>query len=298
VHTFEAFLVIASVSAILGSATSTLVDSTALALLGDRREEYGRYRLGGSIGYIITTLAAGYLYDRVSLGMLFPTYGVIMALFAVTALLLPPVAIRRTERAQGGGLRVMMQRPAWILFTVCVFLCWIAMNSSILFLGVSLKAMGASQSLIAISVTIGAIIEAPFMMFSGRLMRRFGPVKLLLTAMALMVLRYLLLGLMPAPIWSVPINILNGPAFVLFWTSAIVYANKMAPPNLQGTVQGLLNSTTSLGGVVSSLLTGWLFDLLGPSRLFLVMSGFCVIGLTLFFAGTLGRRAVAQQSEA
>ena len=42
--------------------------------------------------------------------------------------------------------------------------------------------------------------------------------------------------------------------------------------------QGLLASTFSLAGVVSSLLSGWLFDTLGPTGLFTVM-GFLALAL-------------------
>jgi hypothetical protein len=52
------------------------------------------------------------------------------------------------------------------------------------------------------------------------------------------------------------------------------------------TAQGLLNSTTSLAGVVSSLLTGWLFDWLSPNGLYSVMAGCCLAALVIFGAGS------------
>jgi MFS transporter, PPP family, 3-phenylpropionic acid transporter len=286
VSAFPAFMVLASISALLGSSAATLVDSTTLALLGENREDYGRYRLGGTIGYILTTLTAGFLFDYTGLRMMFPAYAVIMTGFALVALLLPDVAVKAGKKAQG-EFGLMIRRPSWILFTVCIFLCWIATNASIMFLGVVLQSMGANQSLIGIAVTVGAIIEIPFMAYSGRMLRRFGPVRLLMVAMLLMVARYSLLGMMRVPEWAIAINMLNGPAFVMFWNSAVTYANKMAPKGMAGTAQGFLNSTMALAGVVSSLLTGVLFDRIGPNGLFIVMASFCLVGLVLFAAGNL-----------
>lgn len=120
------------------------------------------------------------------------------------------------------------------------------------------------------------------MMYSPRLLRRFGPVRLLVVALGLMVVRFSLLAWMPAPGWAVPINILNGPAFVLFWNSAVTMVNKMAPTGMAGTVQGLFNSTTSMAGMVSALLTGVLFDRFGPNGMFLVMA-FCVLAAFILF---------------
>jgi MFS transporter, PPP family, 3-phenylpropionic acid transporter len=286
VHSFPAFFALGVIGSLLNSSTSTLVDSTTLVLLGDRREEYGRYRLGGTIGYILTTGTAGFLFDRAGLRLMFPAYGIIMAAFALAALLLPALPVRREAHSQG-AIGMMVRQPAWLLFTTVVFLCWIASNASIMFLGVSLNAMGANQALIGLAVTIGAVVEMPFMGFSGRLLRRFGATRLLIFAITLMVIRFFLLGWMPVPEWAVAINMLNGIAFPLFWTSSVTYANKLAPPGLSGTAIGLFNSASSLAAVVSSLLTGWLFDSLGPNGLFVVMA-FCVLAaLILFIVGTL-----------
>lgn len=296
VHTFEMFLLLACLSSIMASSLGTLVDSTTLVMLGERRDDYGRYRLGGSIGYILTTSMVGFVFDRVGLWLMFPAYGLVMLMFAGTALLLPSIPVHREMRS-GGEIGKLIRQPAWILFTISVFLVWIAVNASIMFLGVTLQAMGANQGLIGIAIVIGAVVEIPFMAYSGKLLRRFGPVRLLFIAMILMVFRYFLLGWMPSPEWAIAINILNGPAFVFFWNSAVTYANRLAPPSLAGTVQGMFNSTTSLAGVVSALLTGWLFDLLGPNKLFYVMAFCCLAGLILFSVGQFrSRRAVQAET--
>ncbi len=46
VHTFAAFLALGLIGSLMSSATSTLVDSTTLVMLGERREDYGHFRLG------------------------------------------------------------------------------------------------------------------------------------------------------------------------------------------------------------------------------------------------------------
>lgn len=295
VHTFGAFLGLGCLGSLMSSSLGTLVDSTTLVMLGDRRDDYGRYRLGGSIGYIITTGSVGFLFDRLGLRLMFPAYGVVMAFFAGIALLLPVLPVRIEARSTG-AVGKMIRQPAWLLFAVVIFLVWVANNATIMFLGVSLQAMGASQSLIGIAIVIGAVVEVPFMATSGSFLRRFGPVRLLLVAMVLMVLRFFLLSFIPSPAWAIPVNMLNGPAYVFFWASAVNYANRMAPAGLSGTAQGLLNSIISLAGVLSAVLTGALFDLLGPNKLFLVMS-FCCLAALVIFAGAQIRNRSAERTE-
>jgi PPP family 3-phenylpropionic acid transporter len=281
VHEFGAFLLITIIANLLGSAPFTLADSTALVLLGAKREDYGRYRLGGSFGYIIAGISSGFVFQQLGLRIMFPVYGAIMTGFAIVALLLPPVLVRLESSGRKEILN-MVRQPAWLVFVVTIFLCWMAFSSAITFLSVSLSAMGASESLIGIASTISTFIEIPFMFFSGAFLRRFGPSRLLIAGLALMVVRFFLLGGMPAPEWAVAINVLNGPGFVFLWNSAINYANRLAPKGMAGTAQGLLVSTTNLAGVVSSLLSGWLFDRLGPTGLFEVMSFLALAALILF----------------
>lgn len=286
---FWAFLLFSSLGSLMNSAPGTLVDSTTLVLLGNQREDYGRYRLGGSFGYIIATILSGFIFQRFGLQLIFPGYGIVMGSFAVAALWLPAVSIH--IGSQGSKkIGMMIRQSTWLIFISCIFLCWIGVNASISFLSVSLNAMGASQSLIGIASTIPAMVEIPFMFFSGALLRRFGPVRLMALSMVLMVMRYFLLGWMPTPVWAIPINTLNGPAFVFFWNSAITYANRMAPKGMAGTAQGLIASTTNLAGVVSSLLTGWLFDQLGPNGIFVVMAFLALGALLIFTLGNLFKK--------
>lgn len=292
VHEFYAFLGLALVASFVYSAPATLMDSTALAMLGERREDYGKYRLGGSFGFIIASLSAGYLFDLMGLRVMFVAYALVMAAFAGVALLLPAMPTQLTAQAKGDMGR-LLRSSTWLIFSASIFLVWIGVNASITFLGVALSEMGANQSLIGWMATAGAIAELPFMLFSGWFLRRYGPVRLLIVAMLLMISRFVLLGIMPAPEWAIAINAINGPAYVFFWNSAVTYANKMAPPSMSGTVQGLLVATTGLAGMLSSLLTGWLFDRLGPNGMFQVMAVVVFAALVLFVSWRLMVRRAA-----
>ncbi len=292
VHTFAAFLFLGCLGAVMTNAPMTLVDSTTLALLGERRNDYGRFRLGGSIGYIIAALTAGFVFDRISLRWMFPAYGAIMLCFVVVALLLPEAPHVNKER-QKTRVMDLVRQPVWVVFTGVILLFWIAYNAAMSFLGVAMQSMHASQSLVGMAVTIGAIIEAPLMMYSGKLLGRFGAVKLFLASLILSTIRYFLLAWMPRPEWAILINVINGPGFVFFWTSAVTYINRLATPALAGTAQGLFNSTMGLAGMVSGLLAGWLFDQLGPQGMFMVMGFCCLAGLILFSLGNLTIRRKA-----
>jgi PPP family 3-phenylpropionic acid transporter len=283
-NAFWLYMAIGCAGSLMTSSVGTLIDSTTLAMLGENRQAYGRYRLGGSIGYIAGTIAAGFLYDQVGYLWMFPAYGLLMLVFAGLALRLP----RRAVRLAGGGGREigqMIRQPVWLILIATAFLFWVANFAVIAFLGVVLKSMGANDKLIAFAAVIGTVIEVPFMAFSEPLIQRYGAVRLLWVALLLQIVRFFLLSQMSAPEWAVAINMLNGPGFVLFWTSAVNLVSRLAPPSLVATAQGLFASTMSLGSIVSYLLSGVLFDRLGPSGLFLALTAVCLAAFVLYGLG-------------
>ena len=292
------YVVIGCLGNLFNASCFSLVDSTALAILGERRSDYGRYRLGGSVGYILAAVMAGFLYDRLDMVWMFPIYALLMLLFALLALALPPRTVR-LESSGGREILQMIRQPAWLIFVAVIFLFWVSYNASLTFIGIILKTMGATDQLISFAIVIGAIIEIPFMAFSGGLIKRFGAVKLMWFAIILQIVRYVLLSQMQAPAWAIAINTLNGPGFVLFWNSALNYGARLVPAKLIATAQGAYIAATSLAGIISSLLSGVVFDQLGPSRLFLVMALFCGVGFIILTFGILLRpqaRATALDS--
>jgi PPP family 3-phenylpropionic acid transporter len=296
VHGFWAFFGLSCLGGVMTSPMNTLLDGTTLVMLGTKTENYGRYRIGGSVGYVLAASTAGVLYDVTGLHVLFPIYAAIMGLLALAALFLPnlPVKIKPRQKTEVG---VMMRQPVWLVFAISVFLIWMANAAAMNYLGIALLSLGASQSLIGFASVSGSLVEIPCIGFGSWFIKRFGLAKLLLAAIVLMILRYFLLGLMPSPGWAVAINIINGPAYGFFAISAVAYAQKLAPPSLATTSQGILNAIMSLSMVVSSLLTGILFDRIGASGIFLCMSLCCVLAFILFSVGAIRNRPDPAASE-
>jgi MFS transporter, PPP family, 3-phenylpropionic acid transporter len=280
-HSIPAYMVISLFFGFFNSALFTIIDTTTLALLGDRREEYGRYRLGGSFGYILVTATIGFVFERYGLQLMFPIYAVVMVIFVSVSLLLPilPIHVGQQNKGQVGK---MLRQPTWIIFAICVFLIFVAFNGTLSFLGVTIKSMGGSDALVGLAATMSAITEIPFMYFSGNLLRRFGASNMMWFSMFFFTIRTTLYAFMPNPAWAVGINCLNGITYVFFWNSAVNYANQNAPKALKATSLGILVSMTNISGLVSALISGWLFDNYGPNGLFKVLGACCFAAFVLF----------------
>lgn len=55
------------------------------------------------------------------------------------------------------------------------------------------------------------------------------------------------------PWWILPIEVLNGVSFGLFYATMTTYANALTPPGLEGTMQGIVSAAFEGIGKVLSL---------------------------------------------
>ncbi len=287
---FGLIVLFACLLALFNSATIPLLDNTTLRLLGERRGQYGRYRVLGSFGFILTSLTAGYLYEVTGLTWIFYIYAAILALMLLIAFGLPGQPVRLAGGSVWRGLGQMIRQRAWVLFAVASTLLWMANVGTMNFLGITIEDLGGAKRLIGLASMMAAVTEIPILFTSERLLARFGPVRLQVAAFAAFILRGALLALMPAPGWAVPISALGGVAFSLYWISAVAYANDSAPDHLKSTAQALLFSLLNLAGMAGSLVTGWLYDVTGYSGLFWATAGFAALGLGVLVSGQLKTR--------
>ncbi len=283
-HTFGEILVAAGLFSVFASAILPLLDSSILSILGRSRDQYGAFRAWGTIGYVITSAAAGFLIERTGMRLIFPAYGAGVFVFWLLALRLPDrPAVRGPSRV--AGLSQMIRRPAWLLFAISVFILWFSVMGAFAFLGIIVVEMGGTERMVGLASTFAAVTEIPMFHFSSRLLRRFGPVRLLMMAMAVYAIRLLLYALMPSVTWVLGLALLQGLSYGLFLVAAVAYVNELAPDELKSTAQGLLVSVLSLANLSAGLAGGWLLDHTGRQGLFLTMMITALIALGLFAAG-------------
>lgn len=290
----NSFIILLPITGLFSLFYSTLVpmiDSNTLLLLGDRRERYGAIRLWGSIGYVVMTLLGGLVLNWLGLFWIFPIFTLCMLVFLIAIFWYPvrPVDLGKATRLFS-SLWVMLRQPRWLVFILSVMFMWVAANGMHTFLGVYMKDLGGDESLIGITMAVAGASEIPVMYYGAWLLKRFAPRRMIAAAMLAYMLRMLLYGFMPSPIWAPYINILNGVTFGLFWIGSIAYVNELAPDEIKATSQGLLLAVLNLASLISTTFSGWLYDIAGPANMFLIFALCSLVAVTIFVLGTLGNR--------
>ena len=96
----------AGLFSVFSSPIMPLLDSTTLSILGARRDQYGAYRGWGTIGFVVTCTAVGFLIERTGMRLIFPVYGVRVLAFWLLALRLPNrQVVRGPSRLAGAEWR-------------------------------------------------------------------------------------------------------------------------------------------------------------------------------------------------
>ena len=261
-----------------------LLDSATMKLLDTRPEMYGRQRVWGTLGFLLSTWGFGYLLTFLGFDWLFAGF--------IVATLLMLLFIRSLPKSQSlknpFSLKQLWQvitRRDWFLFMASIFILGIGNAAMVHFLGIHIQELGGSEALIGTAAGLGALVELPVLFWGAPLIRRFGAWQMLLFSYAVSGIRWMLYGFMPSPEWAIPISLLHSITFGLYWIAGVSYVNWLAPGNLKATAQGLFYATFSLSSVVGSPLNGYLFDTLGAAWLFRLSTITSAVACIFLWAG-------------
>jgi PPP family 3-phenylpropionic acid transporter len=259
-----------------------LVDASTMDWLGERRNLYGRIRLWGAIGWGISAPLIGWLIERSGVGWAFYGYIVLMLGGLVVAWYLP---IRETSAQQPfwNGMRLIIGNRQWLLFLAVVFIGGMCLAIIGNFLFLYMNDLGASKTLMGLSLTFATISELPILFYSNRLLNRWGARGLLLIALAAYVVRALAYTVISEPWMFLAVQLLHGLTFSAMWVAGVFYADSMAPEGLGATAQGLFSGVLlGLGGIAGGLIGGILYDELGAVAMFRWAAAAALVGLIVF----------------
>lgn len=255
--------------------------------LRSRPEGYSRIRLWGSIGFIVTVMLMGYLFDRRGMDGYPVLVALIMAGIWLGSLLVPATAeqARATGRAGEGVWQLLCRRPVWS-FYLGVILMQVCHGPYYSFLSIYLGELGYSRSLIGGFWSLGVLAEIGVFLLMPRVLLRFSVRQVLLTCFLLAAVRWLLLGQLAADMaWLVLIQLLHAATFGAFHTASMQAVQAAFPVGRQGMGQALYVSCSGVGAAAGALYAGYLWRPAGAAATFAVASLVALLACAIVWAG-------------
>uniref|UniRef100_A0A0K8T4A4 Major facilitator superfamily (MFS) profile domain-containing protein n=2 Tax=Lygus hesperus TaxID=30085 RepID=A0A0K8T4A4_LYGHE len=290
-HQFWYLLLIILGVRVIGSCCENLTDSVCFKLLKENPYNYGMQRMWGAAGWGLVSAVSGYLVDIMSEGK--ATSDRSIGFYLSAALIIVDAIIcltcikvnddstkKRTANIWSNVGKLLGENPKFLVFLMLVVSCGIFNSLLWNFLfwfieeiakedgcGDNSKVQTLNGLVLAVNCYLG---EMPFFFFSGWFLKKIGYEHCMSLVLIAFGIRFVAYYFLTNPWWILPIEVLNGFTFGLFYSTMTTYANALTPPGLEGTMQGLVSATfEGIGLAAGSLLGGYLFDRLGGRTLFL-----------------------------
>ncbi len=292
--TYLLLALIVALYAFFQSPVIPLIDTSVLALLGERRSDYGKQRVWGAFGWGISAPLVGWLVGTFGADVRFDVYLIVMGLCAAAAAMLPMAGSGRDAGYWQGVGRLLTDRR-WLVFLIAVFVGGIGSSLINNFLFLYMSELRSDQMVMGLALTMATVSETPALFFSGWLVRKLGSRGMLVMALAAYTLRMFFYSIVAAPWQVLLVQLMHGLTFSALWTAGVSYAGQLAPKGMEATAQGLFNAVSmGFGGIAGAMIGGLLIDRFGGAGMFR-MGGFAILtGLVIFLLAS--RRPAGQQN--
>ncbi len=250
----------------------SFIDTSTMHMLGDRKDQYGRVRLGGTFGFGFAAALAGGMVEKYGMPSAFWVSAAFFGMaFMVTRKLRFAGQEKTDEIEPRANILSLLREPRWAVLLAVAFVSGIGFAASSTYFYPYMAGLGARESLMGIAVLVGTLAEVPVLFFGGWFFKLFRPFTLLILATAMTGLRLILLALINSPELVLVVQLMNGLTFVLMWTAGVAYADKHAPRNMKATVQGLFGAMNfGIGSAVGGFIGGPILVSVGGNGLFML----------------------------
>ena len=274
------------------SAQMPLIEAITLDQVRTAPGHYGRIRVWGSVGFVIAVLGLGYLLDYLPVRTVLhvTTALLVLVVLAAVAMPAPRHVVLDTPRE---SLRDKLKLPAVRVFLVAGFLNAFAHAALYTFFSIYLDQNGYSKSAIGWMWTIGVLIEIIVFQCLPQLTKRFSLETLFFSTFVFCAIRFTLIAWAVQWWWVlVAAQLMHAFTFAIYHASAVTLAGRWFGAGNQARGQAVYISLTfGLGGFAGAMVSGTLWELIGPSWTYSISAAAGVIGALLLWPG---QRAAAQ----
>lgn len=276
-------------SAMMPLSETVLAHAMGAAGTFDARR-YGRVRLWGSLGFLVTVLAAGAWFERAGLGT-FPLWANATLVLVVAAVWAMPRWREAPHAAHDAPARIapVLRQPVVAWFFVSMFLHVLAHVFIYIYFSLYLDALGYGKGVIGALWATAVVVEIGWFYGQGRWLPRLSLGQWLVLASALTVARMAATAWAAQWLWALVLaQAVHAIGFAAHHTVCIALIQRHFPGRLRARGQALYSLIGyGCSGLVAGALGGWVSHRWGVGAVFAVATG---AALAATGAATMVRR--------
>ena len=259
---------------------------------------YGKARATGSLGYAVTALLFGFVFARVDMQITFYLHLITTVICLVLILKTEGVAPSKDDRVVqlkknnfGQDVLQLLKNRQYVVFVICAAMTFIGSSASISFLSSLLELRGGTAEHLGYALFAQAGFEVPFMLLSGKLLKRFNIKFLLVFAFFAYAVKYLAPALTTS-VWGViAVQSLQGISFGIFLPAAMKYIVLIAPVDLRNTATTLAVAVYGgVGNIAGNALGGIVADTMGVEQVYILAAILAIVSAVTFTMFGIDRR--------
>ncbi len=252
-----------------------------LARLGMDKYRYSQIRLWGSLGFIITVVLLGGLFEVISIKWL-PV--ILLIMFVLIWLSSLPVEEHHQQEKLGEPIWAVLKVPQVMALLVSCFFIQVSHGPYYTFYSLFMESLDYSRFSIGLFWSLGVFAEVILFLYMYRLLKARQASFWLTVALLLTSLRWVLMAWFSEIVWLVIITqCLHAASFGMFHAAAIHLIQDFFPKH-RGRGQALYASVSfGIGGAVGSLYAGSFWDRASPTVTFMIAAAVAFLGFLVSF---------------
>ena len=289
---FGAMLVIYTIIRVIISSSITASENLSYQVSADKNGEekaaFGSLRMWGSLGFALTALLGGKIFQDYGLLLNDQIFLGFMAAAFVVLLLMPESIFRERRTAETietslstRGVIKLIAKDQYLLLTVVALALTDPLFDGVRsFEPIFMEELGLPVSVIGLAATLSALFEVPMMLSADGLIHRFGVQRIVMFVLTFDLIRRLLVWFVPNGWVVFGLNILTAVSFTLRLVSTVHLVNLRMPKQYTTTaVTFIFNTLNGVMYMVSNAISGVVYDTYGARQIYLVSATLCVIAL-------------------
>lgn len=267
-------------------------DALVQRLLGEHKNNYGKIRVLGSIGFVCITLFLQFS------GMVNPDSPFSIAvwvalpslLFTLSVVSVPqlrriyPTDTGVSASPSSGRRAAMKELPASFWAGIALlFMAFLGMTPSQRFLSLYVREYLGLESYAGLWA-LSAAAEVPFMFLSGLFIRRWGTQRIILLSLLAITMRNLVYAVFPSFGGAVAGQLFHSVCFGLLHPAAVVFISERASKKVMAIAISLYTSVSvGIASVIGNITGGLIIEFWGYRSLFVIFSLFPILGILLYY---------------
>ena len=249
---FPLLIIVTVVMSLFYNTIQPVLDSMALQIAKNNQKfSYGTLRFFGAAGFAFTTIITGQVIDAVDITVIFIVSAITMFLAFVFCFFLEEEVVEKDTVKTYSNIWGVIKKPSLLFLLFCVFMVSLGATTIWNFYSAYMKANGASDSLVGYGLSFQGLCELPIFYFSARIILRLGLKATLIITIFATAIRMSLYYLIKTPVATLPVELLHGFSWSLFWVVCVEYVNKLVEERWLATGQSLLYAAYFGAGAIA-----------------------------------------------